>query len=1448
MPRILDPVLLQALDRANPNVAAMVEVNAPDVANVLRRSDQFLAPVSQTPANAIVADAAGALTLAATPAGATLASFTHTDDYVVAVPRTGLGFDHNNQTEVRSLCWLVDQSFGRGVLQSVSIPIRRYQVWVTNNLLLYIYRRRSPGNGLSVFEPILSAPARWKNTPAAWAGGGLDATAVFEFDDQDVEVGVSNVPPITLTQGGASAGEDQAYYFVLQAENASRDDLFNWPRDLTSARTIAGVGTFVDRRWFEYDGTVNGAWLLDGTIPATPRVPCATIVLKSYPATVQAVYPLDLGQAPASGSAGRVVFERGGAAGSSASLELATAGSGGPWTGVKDGDALSVAQQLYWIRATLTASANGRVAPMIAAMGVEFLTTTDASAEAIVDPLPQQVDVPFLAAGVGEGSVTLLRTGQRDYHDVASDLTAATAASQLEVEVRLGSRHPLVTRDKWLLTDRAFVNNREPAAAGEQFNLLSYLKLLKQKIPQRAETINTVHTVTAATTTAVSVTPALPAVNGSNAAHAYGTPMYMRVRQSSQTGVSTGYVQTIDDNTGPNTLAFNAATPLPGTLVAGDVIEVHSGQYAQNPLIWQDADPADVWWEILTVHCAIPAERIGRADLGTAQRSGLPPRVTDRAPGDAVTQTKLTVTLKIGDPEEASGLIDQLSFLMGGCTVEIGGQICFRQIYPLRDASGAIVVPPEPIAATFDVRNMAGLSTPVGLEQRIPSLACDYGVNTTAVGSDTPAAETVNYVDADAIAWLEVQPVDDLATAAIDSKIARWCYNSVDAGLYLASMLSQQVVRAGSTGLRVWTWNATEQQPQLVVGDRVTVITDQYTDYDPSAQRAIRGWWAFPLVLVSVAGGGRQFRGYMLGLTEAVQLRGGPGTLAPDPFAAHNNTILRYAASQSADGTQAIVALEVGAAVDSVHAYYRTVPVETDPDLAGDFSNGAALDVDGTKLGVPENGAILFTGASAFPQPARGKKLVIRFVPWYFGNGIYIEGENVPVVIDAAPPGINVQLHADRTGAVVSLSGTVKVGPSDVPGSLSIIETVLGEDTTILTIPRVTGDLDLEPDTYPELANRAIAAGVEKVTWRAQYTDVAEQTWKFGEVTALPARVDVHATPSEAAGVGTITAVITDSGNYLDPMHVDGSVVAAVSWHVIALGNVTIVPSTTAPGGGATSGTYTLDVTEDPLHPIQVAGFVHYVDGSTACFGTWTFDSDKIANVLSAVASIANQIATYVCSFDTDTVVGTGKARYRVDGGSWTTFDVTAAYGGTFSFTMSGALQSVDVQAQSADGSWGPSLTVPLSAYNSAKSIRIGAPDFTYGAGPAISQQLGYLCPATTGSLVAYATMKGVPVGATITTFSARLYRETGVGNALLQIYRIDTNGVAHGPISGSVLTHTTTGWQTVSVSVTETTDGSVYYLYVTLEQLSEPHNTSVRCAYAEADYTAPDISKPGAG
>jgi hypothetical protein len=101
-------------------------------------------------------------------------------------------------------------------------------------------------------------------------------------------------------------------------------------------------------------------------------------------------------------------------------------------------------------------------------------------------PIAQEIDVPFCAAAIGEGKRLDRAHRRRDYRDVGADLAShSTPSSKLEAIVLPRQPAPAGHARRWLLVDRALVNNREPTATAEQFGLLSYLKTLKRKIPER---------------------------------------------------------------------------------------------------------------------------------------------------------------------------------------------------------------------------------------------------------------------------------------------------------------------------------------------------------------------------------------------------------------------------------------------------------------------------------------------------------------------------------------------------------------------------------------------------------------------------------------------------------------------------------------------------------------------------------------------------------------------------------------------------------------------------------------------------------------------------------------------------------------------------------------------------------------------------------------------------
>jgi uncharacterized protein (UPF0297 family) len=492
------------------------------------------------------------------------------------------------------------------------------------------------------------------------------------------------------------------------------------------------------------------------------------------------------------------------------------------------------------------------------------------SVEGIPDLPTREIDLPWLKASIPEGKLRVVRTGSRDFLDVATVLGSTAASPQLEADIYLASRHPSITRDKWFRLERLRVTGRVPSATSEEFTLLSYASRLKRKIPQKVESINSVHVVQGGSTAAqLIVSPGLPGTT--IAGNEYdGQGYYMRVRTTAAANTRPGFVATIQGNTSTDRLDF--APALIEALVAGDVIEVHSGIYKTQPVTLVDVDPADAWDTVLSL-LAIPPERIG---IGSLPRGGKPPRVTDIAPGDATTQAKRKITIRLAEEEPGDELLDQISIILGGVTLEIDGQIVYVQIIPLVDLSGAVTIPLPPPSAVFDRRDIVSLQTPPGIEKRATIINCAYGTPATAADPNAFPSKSTTAVDGDALLWLQQQDLEDYGTADVPDNITRWLYNSSDAGLYLAAVFPTQLVKCLSTGLRVFPMRMAEKHPRLVPGDVVIVGTDQYTDYEPSTQTPIAGPIAIRGVVVRVGAEGRDLSIFVAGLIDNVQqIKGG---------------------------------------------------------------------------------------------------------------------------------------------------------------------------------------------------------------------------------------------------------------------------------------------------------------------------------------------------------------------------------------------------------------------------------------------------------------------------------------------------------------------------------------------------------------------------------------------
>ena len=870
MPRPIDKDLLDCLERANPYTEYRTEISEPDTGQVLRRVDQFTqAPslVSMTPAASLAASARGALILA--PTTGALQSFAG----------VGSSFDLNGesiQRRLKGVAWTMDYAFSRATLKSIQAKIERVALagfFFDADIECQVYRiTKTPGvKQLNVgtaqyqsiawteytFTPLLSPAPTLKASAQAWDGANR---ATLNFDLTNWNLTLENSPARAITPD--QVGELPEYHIVIRlaGKPPAGTGHFKWLVDNVSARTIANKGTF-ERVWWVRDNDQT-PWAR--TVFAD--VPNVTINIETYPATGQAVYLIDQGKVPGALSSGRVDFQRSVPPGTSATAEISTAGTGGPWTAVKHGDVVATKQQTYHLRLTLNADAALRATPQINSAGVEFRIPRDVSVEGVPDLPSREIELPWPKASIPEGRIRVVRTGVRDFLDVATALGSTAATPRLEADIYLASRHPSITRDKWHRLERMMVTSRRPSATSEEFTLLSRASRLKRKIPQKVESLNSVHTVQAGSTAAqIIVSPALPGTTVSGNEYD-GKLYYIRVRSTAAPNTKPGFLATIQGNTSTDRLDFSPA--LTEALVAGDIIEVHSGVFQTAAVSWIDADPADVWDGVMTL-LSIPPEWIG---LGWLPRGGRPPKVTDIAPGDATTQAKRKITVRLSDQESGDEILDQISTILGGVTLEIDGQLVYVQIIPLVDLNGTVTVPLPPPSAVFDARDISSLSTPPGLEKRATIVSCNYGVPATAAAPDAFPSKSTTSVDGDALLWLAQQDLEDYGTAQVPDNIARWLYNSTDAGLYLASVVATQLVKCASTGLRVFAIGMAEKQPRLAPGDVIIIATDQYTDYDPSTQTPLAGPMAIRGVLVGVGAEGRRLSMFVTGLIDNVQL------------------------------------------------------------------------------------------------------------------------------------------------------------------------------------------------------------------------------------------------------------------------------------------------------------------------------------------------------------------------------------------------------------------------------------------------------------------------------------------------------------------------------------------------------------------------------------------------
>lgn len=120
------------------------------------------------------------------------------------------------------------------------------------------------------------------------------------------------------------------------------------------------------------------------------------------------------------------------------------------------------------------------------------------------------------------------------------------------------------------------------------------------------------------------------------------------------------------------------------------------------------------------------------------------------------------------------------------------------------------------------------------------------------------------------------------------------------------------------------------------------------------------------------------------------------------------------------------------------------------------------------------------------------------------------------------------------------------------------------------------------------------------------------------------------------------------------------------------------------------------------------------------------------------------------------------------------------------------------------------------------------------------SYENGYLRPGATGGPGAqFRCVAPLPSGVTTSAIRARVYRETGSDVATLSARVVDDNG---GATSAGSVSHSSTGWQTISLSVSQAIGTVALLLTIDLQSVSSTLDS--RLTWIEVDYSTPSYDK----
>ena len=454
-------------------------------------------------------------------------------------------------------------------------------------------------------------------------------------------------------------------------------------------------------------------------------------------------------------------------------------------------------QRYYKITATLFSSTGSThyATPSIRALTLQsrqtfstFRYLGDMQSTVSIDPVTGQCEIAQLKLPVYRLT--------EDARDLATQIATQFAPQNVEARIYAVDR---VSKVRWH-KDSFRLEQRDPSDDQEGFTFLAVNDRLTATVPINAEQGTGIgsYVVAGASVTGLGPCTVTVTVIGSpfiantmkptNAVS--GSGQWRVVWNSGILGGQSFFILTSPANTS-NTFSFITPTTSDGPS-NGDAFEIHSDIFLRADVPYTAADFADVYTDV----------RDNQAQVPTRYRGNSPPATNRFTTASLVGKNSGT---------KASEVLAAIALHCGGVVYADRGTINFAEIF-------SDIIP----SITWDERHYVTLETPTGMDRRMPVVQAGYNFDFSANTSGGQFANLAQFVDTNAFLGYGLANLYDIQV--LPDLLCQW--NDADE----AQNLAAQMLGAFSTGVRLWKVKTVLAYPWLTIGDRVGIVTQQYTD------------------------------------------------------------------------------------------------------------------------------------------------------------------------------------------------------------------------------------------------------------------------------------------------------------------------------------------------------------------------------------------------------------------------------------------------------------------------------------------------------------------------------------------------------------------------------------------------------------------------------------------